>query len=75
MLTIFWTIFKQGVPLDAFKAFLGGSIFNKDVFCFKDKRGLLLNDECSSWYNRVGIFMVSVGKRRKVILDGDGSSI
>ena len=29
------------------------------------------NDECSSWYNRVGDFLMSVWDRRKEILDGN----
>ena len=47
---------KQVLLTDAFKAFLRGSILTKAVFCFGQKRGMLVNDECSSWYKRGGIF-------------------
>ena len=33
---------------------------------------MLINDECSSRYNRVGEFLMSVWDRRKEILHGDG---
>ena len=29
------------------------SIFDKSVFCLGEKPCVLINDECSSWYNRV----------------------
>ena len=35
---------------------------------------MLLNDECSSWYKRVGDFLVSVWNRRKEILYSNGSA-
>ena len=34
---------------------------------------MLLNDECSSWYSRVGEFIMSVWDRRKEVLYGNGS--
>ena len=27
------------------------------VFCLEEKQGVLVNNECSSWYNRVGNFL------------------
>ena len=33
---------------------------------------MLINDECSSWYNKVGDFLMSVWDRRKEILYGNG---
>ena len=33
---------------------------------------MLINDECSYWYNRVGDFSLSVWDRRKEILYGNG---
>ena len=30
--------------------------YGKAVFCLGEKQGMLVNDECSSWYNRVGNF-------------------
>ena len=30
----------------------------KTAFCLGEKQGMLANDECSSWYNRVGDFLV-----------------
>ena len=47
---------------------------NKTAFCSGEKQGILANDECSSWYNRVGNFLVSVWDRRKEILYGGGST-
>ena len=32
-----------------------------------------MNDECSSWYSRIGDFLMSVWNRRKEILYGSGS--
>ena len=34
---------------------------------------MLVNDECSSWYNEVGDFLMSVWNRREEILYGNGS--
>ena len=34
---------------------------------------MLVNDECSSWYNKVGDFLMLVWDRRKEILYGNGS--
>ena len=54
--------------MEAFEAFNYSSVFDKAVFCLGEKQGLLINDECSSWYNRVGDFLMSVWDRRKEIL-------
>ena len=51
---------KKALPLGAFKAFLLGSIFDKIVLCLGEKQGMLVNDECNTWYNRVGNFKVSI---------------
>ena len=40
--------------LEAFQAFNDSSIFDKSVFCLGEKQEMLMNDECSSYYNRVG---------------------
>ena len=60
---IFWTqrqnfldYMKQILTLEAFEAFNHSSIFDKAVFCLHDKQGMLIKDECSSWYNKVGDF-------------------
>ena len=49
--------------------------FFKIVFCLHVgvKQGMSTNDECGSWYNRVGDFLVSVWDRRKETLYGSGS--
>ena len=47
---------KQVLTLEAFEAFIHGSIFDKAVFCLGEKQGMLVNDECTSWYNKVGDF-------------------
>ena len=64
---------KQVLTSEAFEAFIHGSIFDKAVFCLGEKQGMLVNDECSSWYNKVGDFLMSVWDRRKEILYGNGS--
>ena len=66
---------KQILTPEAFKAFNYSSIFDKTVFCLGEKQGMLINDECSSWYNRVGDFLMSVWDRRKEILYGNGSVV
>ena len=47
---------------EAFKGFNHSSIFDKVAFCLGEKQGMLINGECSSWYNRVGNFVMSVWK-------------
>ena len=37
-----------------FETLLCGSIFDKTSFCLGEKEGMLVNNECSAWYNRVG---------------------
>ena len=54
------------------KLFLCSSSFDKTVFCLGKKQGMLINNECSYWYNRVGDFLLSVWNRRKEILYGNG---
>ena len=59
--TNFLDCLKQVFLPDAFEAFLHSSIFDKAVFCLGEKQGMLVNDECSSWYNTVGdVFIVSL---------------
>ena len=45
---------KQILIPEAFEVFNHSSIFNKPVFCLREIQGMLVNGECSSWYNRVG---------------------
>ena len=47
---------KQVLTPEAFKPFNHSSIFDKAVFCLGEKQGMMINDECRSWYNRVGDF-------------------
>ena len=60
------------LPPDAFETFLHGSIFDKTAFRLLERQGtctcLLVNNECSSWYNRVGDFLVSIWEIRKQLL-------
>ena len=53
---IFKNFLKNILSPDAFEAFLHGSIFDKTALCLGEKQGMLVKDECSSWYNRVGYF-------------------
>ena len=64
---------KQILTLEAFKAFNHSNISNKAVFCLGKKQGMKVNDERSSWCNRVGDISLSVWDRRKEILDSNGS--
>ena len=59
---------KQVLTSEAFEAFIHGSIFDKAVFCLGEKQGMLVSDECSSWYNKVGVFLILDWNRRKEIL-------
>ena len=43
------------LTLDAFEAFVHGSIFNQTVFCLVKQQHMLVNKEYNSWYNRVDI--------------------
>ena len=47
---------KQVLTSEVFEAFIHGRIFDKAVFCLGEKQGRLVNDECSSRYNKVGDF-------------------
>ena len=47
---------KQILTLEAFEAFNYRGIFNKAVFCLGEEQGMLINDECRSWCNRVRDF-------------------
>ena len=62
---IFVDYLKQVLLPDALETFLHSSIFDKAVFCLGEKLGMLVNDECSSWYNRVGDFLLWVLEQRK----------
>ena len=53
---IFWDYLKEVLHLDTFEDFLCGSIFDKTAFYLGEKQGMLVKDECSSWYNRVSTF-------------------
>ena len=49
-------------------------VFNKAAFCLGEKHNVMVNDDCSSWYNRVGVFFMPVWERGKEILYGEGSA-
>ena len=57
---------KKALPPDIFKAFLVAA-FSTKVHFLRGKRGTVVNDKCSFWYNRVGNFQASVLDRRKEI--------
>ena len=42
--------------MDAFESLLSGRIFAKTAFHLGEKLGMLVNDECILWNNRVGEF-------------------
>ena len=68
---IFLDYTRQILTLEAIEAFNHCSIFDKAAFCLGEKQGMLINDECSSWFNRVQNFLMSVGDRREEILYGN----
>ena len=70
----FLNYLKTALPPDAFETFLCGSIFDKTAFCLGKKEDTLVNIECSSWYNRVGDFLVSIWDRKKQLLYTDRSA-
>ena len=51
---------------EAFEAFK--HIFDKAMFCLGEEQGMLVNDECSLWYNRLEIFSCQFGKGGKKCL-------
>ena len=53
---IFFNYFRHVLALDTLEAIHHGSISDKAVFFLGQKQGMLVNDECSSRYNRVGDF-------------------
>ena len=66
---------KQIFTPEAFEDFDYSSIFDKTAFCLGENQGMLINNECSSLYNKVGEFLMSVWDRRKEILYGNGLEI
>ena len=66
---------KKIHTLEAFEAFNYSSVFDNIMLCLGEKQGMMINDECSSWYNRVGNFLISVWDKRKDILYGNGSVV
>ena len=54
--TNFMDYLKEVLRPDTFKAAFQGSVFDKTAFHLGEKQGMLVNNECSSWYNRVGNF-------------------
>ena len=62
--TKFLDYLKQVLLSDAFEDFMCCSTLDKTVFCLGEKQGV--NDDCSSWYNRVGDFLMSIyGRERR----------
>ena len=46
---------KQVLVSDVFEAFVLHSIFD-DSICLGEKQGMVVNNDCGSWYNRIGNF-------------------
>ena len=70
---------KQVLLPNAFEAFFIVAFSIKLYFVWEKNKVhstcMLVNNECSSWYNRVGDFLLLlVWDRRKKILYGDGSA-
>ena len=45
--------------------FCHSNVFDIAVLCLREKQGMLVNNECGSWYNRVGNFCCWSGRRGK----------
>ena len=45
---------KQVLSSGCVLSFFRSSTFDKAVFCLGEKQDILVKDECSSWFNRVG---------------------
>ena len=71
--TIFLVYLKQVFLPDAFEDFMRRSVLDKTVFCSGEKQGMIANNDCSSWYNSVGDFLMSVWERGRETLYGKGS--
>ena len=52
---------KKVLPPDAFEAFLRASVLDRTAFCLGEEQDMLGNNECSSWYGRVGDFWYRCG--------------
>ena len=55
---------KQVLLSETFDAFLCSSVVNKVLFCLGEMKGMLVNNECSLWYSRVGDFLCWFGLRK-----------
>ena len=76
---IFWDYLKHVHLPDAFEAFLYCiRNFNKVVFCLGKKQGMLENDECTSWNNKVCNFCCWFGieeRRVHVLINQHAGSV
>ena len=59
--TNFLDYLKQVLLSDAFENFILCRVFDKVLFCIGEKQGMIVNNGCSSWYNRIDTFDVSLG--------------
>ena len=58
--TNFLDYLKQLLLPDVFEDFVHHSAFDKTVFYLGEKQGMIINDDCSLWYNKVGDILMSV---------------
>ena len=65
---------RQLLLPEAFNTFLCSRVFDKASFCLWEMKGMLANNECSSYYGRVGDFLMSVWNQIKEIFHGGGSA-
>ena len=49
------------------KLFFVAAFSDKTPFCLREKDGMLVNDECSSCYNRGGEFLVEWNSRKQLL--------
>ena len=60
--TKFCGLYEAKSYFGSIQTFSYGRIFNKAAFCSREKQGILVDNECSLRYNRVGDFYVSLKK-------------
>ena len=65
---------EQVLFLEHIEDFMHRSILDKTIFCLGEKQGMIVNDDCNSWYNRVGDSLMLVWEKRKELLYGEGSA-
>ena len=70
----FWNVIMLSFITPIYDFFVATFLIKLYLLWRKAKYVSKINDECSSWYNRVSSFLVPVWNRRKENLPGNGSA-